>query len=43
MLAYEVTGPATVRGVGAADKGAGARGSRASGLGFIGLVYMPLI
>jgi len=43
MLAYEVIRPATIRGVRAANGGARARGNKASGLSFIGLVYMPLI
>ena len=43
ILVYKVIGPATVRRVRAIDKGAGARGNKASGLSFIDLVYMPLI
>jgi hypothetical protein len=43
ILAYKVTGLITIGGIRAVDKGAGARGNRALGLSFIGLVYMPLI
>jgi hypothetical protein len=43
ILAYKVTGLITAGRVEAVDKGAGARGIRATGLNFIGLVYMPLI
>jgi hypothetical protein len=43
ILAYKVTRLTTAGGVEAIGEGAGARDIKATGLNYIGLVYMPLI